>query len=82
MTLPPALLQEQPNVVLCWRGLKSLGFALNEHGEHQDLCDSGRRSIIPYVHGRMGVVLLKHWLFSWLPCVPLRVLMPAVSFIA
>jgi hypothetical protein len=24
MTLPSALLQEQPAVVLCWRGLKSL----------------------------------------------------------
>jgi hypothetical protein len=63
MTLPSALLQEQPAVVLCLRGLKSLGFAMDEHGEHQDLRGLDRRSVIPYVHGRMGVVLLKRWLF-------------------
>jgi hypothetical protein len=50
-------------VVLCWRGLNSLGFALDEYGEYQDLHDSGHRSIIPHVYGRMGVVLLKRWLF-------------------
>jgi hypothetical protein len=47
-------------MVLCWRWLKSLGLAIDEHIEHQDLCGSGRRSIIPYVNGRMRVVLLKH----------------------
>jgi hypothetical protein len=36
----------------------SLGFTIDEHGEHQDLHGSGRRSVIPYVHGRMRVVLL------------------------
>jgi hypothetical protein len=53
--------------------------ALNEHSGHQDLRGSGRRSVIHYVHGRMGVVLLKRWIFSWLPCVALRVLTPAVT---
>jgi hypothetical protein len=47
-------------VVLCWSGLKPLGHAMDEYGEHQDLCGFGRRSIIPYIHGRMGVVLLMH----------------------
>jgi hypothetical protein len=54
--------------------------ALDERSGHQDLRGSGRWSIIPYVHGRMGVVLLKRWLFSQLPCVALRVLTPDVAF--
>jgi hypothetical protein len=53
---------------------------MDEHGEHQDLHGSGRRSIIPYIYGRMEVVLFKCWLFSWLPCVALRVLTPDVAF--
>jgi hypothetical protein len=53
---------------------------MDEHGEHQNLRGSDRRSIIPYVHGRMRVVLLKRWLFSRLPCVALRVLMSGVAF--
>jgi hypothetical protein len=32
---------------------------MDEHGEHQDLRGSGRWSVIPYVYGRMRVVLLK-----------------------
>jgi hypothetical protein len=32
---------------------------MDEHGEHQDLRDSDRWSVIPYVYGRMRVVLLK-----------------------
>jgi hypothetical protein len=36
---------------------------LDERSGHQDLCGAGRRSVIPYVHGRMVVVLFKHWLF-------------------
>jgi hypothetical protein len=40
---------------------------IDERGGHQDLRDSGRRSVIPYVHERMGVVLFKRWLCSWLP---------------
>jgi hypothetical protein len=53
---------------------------MDEHGEHQNLRGSDRRSIIPYVHGRMRVVLLKRWLFSQLPCVALRVLTSGVAF--
>jgi hypothetical protein len=58
-----SLVQEQSVVVLYWRGLKSLGFDMDEHGEHQDLRGSRHRSIIPYVYGRMRVVLLKHYFF-------------------
>jgi hypothetical protein len=31
---------------------------MDERGEHQDLRGLGRRNVISYVHGRMGVVLL------------------------
>jgi hypothetical protein len=54
--------------------------ALDEHSGHQDLRGLGHWSIIPYVHGRMRVILLKRWLFSRLPCVTLRVLTPDVAF--
>jgi hypothetical protein len=30
---------------------------MKEHGGHEDLCGSDRRSVIPYVHRRMRVVL-------------------------
>jgi hypothetical protein len=30
---------------------------MKKHGGHEDLCGLGHRSIIPYVHGRMGVIL-------------------------
>jgi hypothetical protein len=41
---------------------------MNKHGGHEDLHDSGRWSVIPYVHGRIGVVLqcvvqVLAWLF-------------------
>jgi hypothetical protein len=32
---------------------------MDERGGHEDLRDSGRRSVIPYVHERTRVVLLK-----------------------
>jgi hypothetical protein len=52
-TLPPVLLQEQPAVVLLLeRVLVSWSLAMNERGGHEDLHGSGRRSVIPYVHGR------------------------------
>jgi hypothetical protein len=54
--------------------------ALDEYSGHQNLRDSDRWSVIPYVHRRMRVILLKRWLFSRLPCVALRVLMPDVFF--
>jgi hypothetical protein len=40
---------------------------MDECDGHQDLYGSDRRSIIPYVHGRMRVVLFERWLGSWLP---------------
>jgi hypothetical protein len=51
-TLPLVPLQEQPVVVLLLEGHRSLGeLAIWEYGGHQDLRGSGRRSVIPYVHG-------------------------------
>jgi hypothetical protein len=51
-------------------GLRSLEFQLwGNTVKTEDLCGSGHQSVIPYVHGRMGVVfrvLLKRWLISWL----------------
>jgi hypothetical protein len=32
---------------------------MDERGRHEDLRGSCRRSVIHYVHGRIGVVLLK-----------------------
>jgi hypothetical protein len=32
--------------------LVSWSLAIDEHGGHEDLRGSGRRSVIPYVHGR------------------------------
>jgi hypothetical protein len=37
--------------------------ALDERTGHQDLYYSGHRSVIPYVHERMGVVLLNRCIF-------------------
>jgi hypothetical protein len=39
-------------VFLLERGLVSWSLAMNECGGHEDLCGSGRQSVIPYVHGR------------------------------
>jgi hypothetical protein len=41
------------------RALVSWSLAMDERGGHEDLRGSSRRSVIPYVHGRTGVVLLK-----------------------
>jgi hypothetical protein len=30
--------------------------AMEEHSGDEDLCGSGRRSVIPYVHGRISVL--------------------------
>jgi hypothetical protein len=39
-------------VVLLLEGHRSLReLVIREYGGHEDLCGSGRRSIIPYVHG-------------------------------
>jgi hypothetical protein len=38
-------------VLLLLEGHRSLGeLAIREYGGHEDLCGSGRRSVIPYVH--------------------------------
>jgi hypothetical protein len=52
-TLPPELLQDQSAVVLLLgRYLASWLLAMDEHSGLKDLRGSGRRSVIPYVHGR------------------------------
>jgi hypothetical protein len=64
-TLPPVPLQEQPTVVLLLEGHRSLGeLAIREYSRHEDLRGSGRRSVIPYVHGWMELycyVLVLDW---------------------
>jgi hypothetical protein len=40
---------------------------MREHGEHKDVRGLGRQSVIPYIHGRMGVVLqCSVQAFAWL----------------
>jgi hypothetical protein len=52
-TLPPEPLPQLPVVVLLLKGvLVSWSLAMDERGGHEDLHGSGRRSVIPYVHGR------------------------------
>jgi hypothetical protein len=52
-TLPPEPLPERPAVVLLWGRLLVFWLLdLGECGGHDDLRDSGRLSVIPYVHGR------------------------------
>jgi hypothetical protein len=53
VTLSPVPLQEQPVVVLLLEGaMVSWSLAMDKRGGHKDLRDSGRRSVIPYIHGR------------------------------
>jgi hypothetical protein len=47
-------------IFLLERALVSWSLAMDEHGGHEDLRCSNRQSVISYVHGRTGVVLLKH----------------------
>jgi hypothetical protein len=42
-------------VLLLERALVFWLLAMDEHGGHKDLHSLGRRSVIPYVHGRMGL---------------------------
>jgi hypothetical protein len=59
-TLSPELLQKQSVVfLLLERVLVSWSLAIDERGGYEDLRGSDRRSIIPYVHERAGVALLK-----------------------
>jgi hypothetical protein len=52
-TLPSVPLQEQPVVVLLLeRAAVSWSLAMDEHDGHKDLCGSGCRSVISYVHRR------------------------------
>jgi hypothetical protein len=54
VTLPLVLLQEQLTVVLLLEEtLVSWSLAIFEHSGHDDLRDSGRQSVIPYVHGEL-----------------------------
>jgi hypothetical protein len=46
-------------VLLLERAFVSWLLAMDEHGGHEDLRGSDRRSVITYAHGRIGVVLLK-----------------------
>jgi hypothetical protein len=51
-TLLSVPLKEQPAVVLLLEGLRSYKvLVIREYGGHEDLRGSGRRSVIPYVHG-------------------------------
>jgi hypothetical protein len=53
-------------VVLLLEGvLVSWSLAMDEHGGHKDLHGSGRRSVIPYVHGRTELY------YSSMPCLSL-----------
>jgi hypothetical protein len=51
-TLSPMPLQDQPVVVLLLEGPRSHKvLVIREYGGHEDLRGSGRRSVIPYIHG-------------------------------
>jgi hypothetical protein len=62
-------------ILLMEGALVSWSLAIDEYGGHEDLCGSGRRSVIPYVHGRTGLYC------SSLPCLcePEPYLFPAVG---
>jgi hypothetical protein len=49
-------------VLLLGRALASWSLAIDEYSGYEDLRDSGRWSVIPYVHGRTGLYC------SSLPC--------------
>jgi hypothetical protein len=60
-------------VLLLERVLVSWSLAMDERGEHEDLCGSGRRSVIPYVHRRTELY------YSSLPCLSLALYPPPVK---
>jgi hypothetical protein len=55
-------------VLLLERDLVSWSLSMDERGGHEDLRDSGRQSVIPYVHGRTELYC------SSLPCLSLSFL--------
>jgi hypothetical protein len=57
-------------VLLLEGALVSWSLAMDECGGHEDLRDSGRRSVIPYVHGRTELYC------SSLPCLSLSFSQP------
>jgi hypothetical protein len=62
-THPPAPLQEQPAVVLFLeRALVSWSLAMDEHGKHEYLRESGRQSVIP---GRIELYCSSMTLLMW-----------------
>jgi hypothetical protein len=73
-TLPPVLLQEHPVVVLLLeRALVSWSLAMDKCDGHEDLCGSGRRSVISYVYGRTelyctSLPYMSVFLFVFYPC--------------
>jgi hypothetical protein len=77
-TLSPALLQEQPDVVLCSEGVLASWLLVRDgHDEHSGLHGLGHQSVTPYIHGR-GVVLLKPSFAR--VCLSPRILSPATAF--
>jgi hypothetical protein len=46
-------------VLLLERSLVSWSLAMDERGGHEDLRGLGRQSVIPYVHGRTELYLVK-----------------------
>jgi hypothetical protein len=46
-------------VLLLERGLVYWSLDIDERGEHENLHGSSRQSVIPYIHARTGVILLK-----------------------
>jgi hypothetical protein len=49
----PGVATVEPTVVLLLEGASvSWSLATDERGRHEDLRDSSRRSVIPYIHGR------------------------------
>jgi hypothetical protein len=54
MILLSVLLEEQTIMVLLLKmSLVFWSSAMNEHGEHKNLCGSVHRGVTPYVHERM-----------------------------
>jgi hypothetical protein len=57
-------------VLLLERDLVYWSLAMDERGGYEDLCGSGHRSIIPYVHGRTELYC------SSLPCLSMPICSP------